>query len=166
VATAAAAALAASLVPATQSAAAHRPGPGQRDLATASGTTARLAPNAFEKRVLKQVNKRRDAKGLRKVGGNGCLDDFAESWAEQIATTGLMEHQSMTVILTACDLTWAGETLARGSSMTPGKTVKAWMKSPTHRAVIMKRRANRVGIGVRYDSDDRAVVVLDAGDVN
>jgi hypothetical protein len=40
------------------------------------------------------------------------------------------------------------------------------MKSPTHRAVIMKRRGNRVGIGVRYDSDDRAVVVLDAGDVN
>ena len=166
VATAAAAVLAASLAPATQSAAADHGTSDRQVPGTSSESTARLAPGAFEKRVLRQVNKRRNAKGMRKLRGNGCLDGFAEDWAQQIATTGLMVHQDMNVVVLACDMAWAGETLARGSSLTPVKTVKAWMKSDSHRRIIMKRGANRVGIGVRYDSEDRAVVVLDAGDVS
>jgi uncharacterized protein YkwD len=120
-ATAVAALLTTSLAPVNQAAAVQREPPDRQGVGASSQMAARLAANTFEKRVLRQVNKRRNAKELRRFRGNSCLDGYAEDWAQQIATTGLMVHQEMSVILLGCDLTWAGEALARGSSLTPGK---------------------------------------------
>lgn len=124
-----------------------------------------ITNNTFEDRVLRQINKRRAARDLPKVRiVSKCLERYAEDWAETIAQTGLLVHRDQSIIVTDCELRWAGETLARGSSLTPASTVKAWMKSSGHRAVIMKRRADRAGIGVRKDAEDRTVVVLNFGD--
>lgn len=124
-----------------------------------------LNANEFERRVLRQINKKREARQLRRVRVvDECLDAYAEDWAETLATTGVLVHRDQNVIIADCDLTWAGEVLARGTTLTPKETVRAWMDSSTHRAVIMKRRANRAGVGVRYDSEDRVVVVVNFGD--
>lgn len=128
---------------------------------------AQISKATFEKRLLRQINKRRVAREMRRVRKvSPCLDDFAQDWATYLATTGLFVHRDQQVIITACDLTWGGEALARGTGLTPRETVKAWMKSPTHKAVIMKKRANRAGIGIDRDLQDRTVVVLNFGDVN
>lgn len=128
-------------------------------------TQARMSNNTFERRVKRQINKRRAARDLPRVRVvSECLDGYAEDWAETIAQTGLMVHRDQTIILADCELSWAGENLARGTDLTPKSTVKAWMNSPDHRAVLLKRRANRAGIGVRKDSEDRTVVVLNFGD--
>lgn len=128
---------------------------------------AQMSKATFEKRILRQINKRRAAREMRRVRKvSPCLDGFAQDWATYLATTGLFVHRDQQVIITACDLTWAGETLARGTGLTPRETVKAWMKSPTHKAVIMKKRANRAGIGIDQDVEDRTIVVLDFGDIN
>jgi uncharacterized protein YkwD len=140
-------------------AAADVPGSGTGVAATS------ISNNTFERRVQRQVNKRRAARDLPKVRiVSECLDGYAEDWAETIAQTGLMVHRDQTVILASCELSWAGENLARGTDLTPKSTVKAWMDSPDHRAVLLKRRANRAGIGVRKDGEDRTVVVLNFGD--
>jgi uncharacterized protein YkwD len=128
---------------------------------------AQMSQATFEKRILRQINKRRAAREMRRVRKvSPCLDDFAQDWATYLATTGLFVHRDQQVIIAACELTWAGETLARGSGLTPRETVKAWMKSPTHKAVIMKKRANRAGIGIDQDIEDRTIVVLNFGDIN
>lgn len=128
---------------------------------------AQISKATFEKRLLRQINKRRVARELRPVRKvDECLDGFAQDWATYLATTGLFVHRDQNVIITACDMTWAGEALARGTGLTPKGTAKAWMKSPSHKAVIMKRRANRAGIGIDRDIEDRTIVVLNFGDIN
>ena len=128
---------------------------------------AQISNATFQKRLLRQINKRRTARELRPVRKvDECLDGFAQDWAAYLATTGLFVHRDQNVIIAACDLTWAGEALARGTGLTPRETVKAWMKSPSHKAVIMKKRANRAGIGIDRDLEDRTIVVLNFGDIN
>ena len=66
-----------------------------------------------------------------------------------------------------------GRTLAEtigwgaGSLATPAAIVQAWMQSPPHRAVIMGRRFNEVGLGVVAGSPsgagDAATVTADFG---
>lgn len=132
---------------------------------TPAAAQEQLGANTFEDRVLRQINKRREAHGRKRVRVvDPCLDRLAEEWAQYLASTGLLVHRDQTGILISCQLSWAGEALARGSTLTPKSTVTAWMRSKAHRAVIMKRRANRAGLGVRYDDQDRAVVVLNFGD--
>ena len=47
---------------------------------------------------------------------------------------------------------WAGETLAWGSGAygTPTAVVRAWMRSPEHRAIMLSSRYHLVGIGRAY----------------
>lgn len=116
-----------------------------------------VAPDAYEKRVIRQVNKRRVNHGLRKVRFAACPDGTAESWSRYLAVNGEFFHQSMNHVLDACDAQYAGETLGRGS-MGPGKLVGMWMHSPGHREILLSRKARRIGIGATPDTSGRWVV--------
>jgi uncharacterized protein YkwD len=121
----------------------------------------------FESRILTVVNRHRKAAGLAPVRSfNRCIDRFSERWARHLAETGDFVHRDQGRILRRCDLTWVGEDLVRGTALTPASAVRAWLNSPAHRAVLMKPRANRAGIGVRIDAQGRLVGVLNFGDVN
>lgn len=121
----------------------------------------------YENRVVHLVNKRRKRADLRPVRYfSSCVDRFSERWARHLAETGELVHRNQKKILRRCDLTWVGETIVRGTALTPTGAVRAWMKSPGHRAVLMKPRANRAGVGVRIDSQGRVVGVLNFGDFN
>ena len=130
-------------------------------------TSSRISQATFQKRLMSQINKRRAARDLRRVRRiDGCLDRYAQDWATFLATTGQFVHRDQNVITAACDMTWAGEALARGTGLTPAGTVRAWMRSRTHRAVILKKRANRAGIGIDRGLDGKTTVVLNFGDVS
>jgi uncharacterized protein YkwD len=119
----------------------------------------------FENRVVVRVNKARKKAGLKPVRYfDSCTDGFSERWARHLADTGDLVHRDQRKILRRCDLNWVGEALVRGTALTPGGAVRAWLKSPEHRAVLMKPRANRAGIGVRIDGLGRFVGVLNFGD--
>ena len=123
--------------------------------------------NEYENRVAHYVNKHRRKAHLRPVRSFGsCIDGFSERWARHLAATGSFEHRDQRTILETCDLTWVGETLARGTDLTPFRAVRAWMHSPEHRAVLMKPRANRAGVGARIGKGGKVYVVLNFGDVN
>lgn len=119
----------------------------------------------FETRVLVRVNKARARRGLRKVRVfHSCVDRTSERWARRLNRTGLLEHRDQTEVLDRCGLSWAGETLARGVGLTPRATVRAWLGSPGHRAVLLKKRARWAGVGAEADSEGRLVAVLNFGD--
>lgn len=122
----------------------------------------------YENRVVVLINHRRKDAHLKPVRYfDGCIDGFSERWARHLAESGDFVHRNQRKILRRCHLTWVGEALARGTALTPLATVKAWMHSPEHRAVIMKARANRAGVGVRISPvDGKVYVVLNFGDIN
>jgi uncharacterized protein YkwD len=121
----------------------------------------------FENRLVVRINKARKHAGLKPVRFfDGCTDHFSERWAVHLAETGDFVHRNQRKILRRCDLTWVGEALVRGTGLTPGGAVKAWLHSPEHRAVLMKSRANRAGVGVRIDGQGRVVGVLNFADNN
>jgi uncharacterized protein YkwD len=140
---------------------------GPASAGAASETDALLDPNVFEARILGVVNKHRKAAHLKPVRSvNGCIDRFSERWARHLADSGDFVHRDQHRILRKCDLTWVGEDLVRGTGLTPASAVRAWLRSPSHRAVLMKPRANRAGIGIRIDGQGRVIGVLNFGDVN
>ena len=119
----------------------------------------------YENRVVYFVNKKRKAHDLEPVRYfTSCLDRLSERWASHLAETGELVHRNQKKVLRTCDLSWTGETLVRGTGLTPSEAVKAWMHSPSHRDVLMKKRAKRAGMGVKLDSEGRFVGVLNFGD--
>jgi uncharacterized protein YkwD len=48
--------------------------------------------------------------------------------------------------------------------MTPDSVVQAWLDSPPHREILLKRRASRAGVAVSVDAQGRYVGVLNVAD--
>lgn len=120
-------------------------------------TAGALAPDTYEERVQRLVNLRRERHGLRRVRFARCADGTAERWSRYLAANNLFYHQSMTIVLDACDASYAGETLGRGS-MTPRGLVRMWMNSSGHRAILLSRKARRIGVGANMDASGNWVV--------
>lgn len=119
----------------------------------------------FENRILARINKARAGAGIKRVRVfHSCVDGYSEGWARQIKRTGTFAHRDQMKVLNGCELHWTGETLVRGAGLDPRAAVDAWLNSPPHYAVIMKKRARWAGIGVRIDGDGRVIVVLNFGD--
>lgn len=116
-----------------------------------------LSADTYEARVQTLINKRRANRGLRRLRFITCADRTAERWSRHLAADDLFYHQSMDRVLRRCDAVYAGETLGRGG-MTPRRLVRLWMNSPGHRAVLLSRKARRVGVGAVRDDHGRWVV--------
>ena len=95
-----------------------------------------------------------------------CLDGLSERWAQHLATSGDFVHRDQRRILRRCNLNWTGENLIQGTAFTPAAAVKSWLRSPGHRAVLMKPRASLGGIGISIDDRGHIVGVLNFGDVS
>jgi uncharacterized protein YkwD len=119
----------------------------------------------FENRVVVEINTARRAHRLKPVRYfDSCIDRFSERWGRHLAGSGLLVHRRQSRILRACHLSWVGEALVRGTGISPAHMVRAWLDSPPHRAILLKRRANHAGVGVVLDRRGRYVGVLNFGD--
>lgn len=119
----------------------------------------------FEDRVLAGINQRRVRHGKRRIRlFESCLDGLSERWSRRLARNGRMVHRDQDDVADRCDMPWVGENIVRGHSLRPRTAVRAWWRSPGHRAVMMKARANRAGLGVSRAEDGGFVVVLNLGD--
>jgi uncharacterized protein YkwD len=123
---------------------------------TATTATA-LAPDIYEARVQRLVNRRRANRDLPRLRLAACPDRVAENWSRYLALNQLLRHRSMTYVLNRCDARYAGETLGRGT-MSPRRLVRMWMNSPAHRDVLLSRKARRIGVGATQDIFGRWVV--------
>lgn len=133
---------------------------------TVVDVVARSGP-AFEAQVMVEINRARVAAGQPPVRFfDSCVERMATSWGNRIARTGELAHRDQRRVLGRCDQSWAGENLIRSAGLDARTIVRAWLDSPAHRAVLLKRRATLAGVAVVLDGQGRQVGVLNLADAN
>lgn len=127
------------------------------------------------------VNKKRRARGLHRLRASGPLKKAAKRHSRRMQRKRCYAHQcpgepalsgrfAATSYL-PCNCRWgAAENIAWGRTHrgSPRRVVKAWMRSSGHRAVLLSRSLEHVGVGVRWGSPYKrraraATYTLDAG---
>ncbi|WP_345752975.1 CAP domain-containing protein [Microbacterium rhizophilus] len=121
-------------------------------LVPADDAQAATTADTFEAQIYAQVNKERKAGGLSALLPSAKLDSAAQGWAHTMARTGDFRHNPDTVGAAGG---WAygwmgiGENIAYGHA--DGAAVMVgWMDSPGHRANILRREFDRIGVGVAF----------------
>lgn len=124
-------------------------------LATVSPATA-LTSTTYETNVIDRTNVKRVSKDRVPVRPSSCADRWAEGQARWMAEHGTLEHRSgrLQKIMADCDFSEASENLAYGYA-SGNAVVTAWMKSPGHRANLLRRSSRLVGVGAVKDDDGR-----------
>lgn len=122
-------------------------------VATASASPAQAAVtqtylNGYELQVVNAINAERAKHGLSALRYTSCPDGYGERWAIKLRTSSTLYHQSMTTVMNGCDATRAAENIARARTSAVN-LVKLWMASPGHRANILDRYVNQVGVGTQ-----------------
>lgn len=124
---------------------------------TADATTL----DEFETQLMVRINEARVANGLRAVAlFDSCTDKLAERWGKHISRTGVFAHRDQSQVIRRCNSSWAGETLVRGTQLTPESMTQLWLDSPGHREIILSKRAKRAGVAVVADAQGRLIGVL------
>ena len=119
-----------------------------------------------ETAFLQEMNRVRTAHGLRALRIDGLLERAARSHTASMLRTGSFEHGDFSGRMAQFGVrrSMAGENLAWGvgESGTPQELVAAWLRSPPHRANLLRRGFRRVGVGAQvgpFAGYDGAVVV-------
>lgn len=115
--------------------------------ATTKTVSVTAKSNTYESKVMKRINQLRAARGMKRVKMANCQDSYAETGARSNARAGSLTHQDLSPIMNSCKARWAGEVIAAGTRMGARATVRMWMHSPGHKAIIMKRSIRRIGVG-------------------
>ena len=120
-----------------------------------------LTGDDLESALMVEINKARASYGLSKVWSfDVCTDKLAEAWGARIARTGVFEHRDQREVIRKCHNQWAGETLVRGTGLTPAAMVQLWLDSPGHREILLSPRARRAGVAITKDSQGRVIGVV------
>ena len=120
-----------------------------------------LPSEQLEDLLMVEINQARAANGLGKVRVfDACTDRLSERWGRRIARTGVFAHRDQGDVVDRCHGTWAGETLVRGAGLTPEQMVQLWLDSPGHREILLSRRADRAGVAITRDGQDRIIGVV------
>jgi len=104
------------------------------------------ALDAYAGAATNATNARRVSHDLNQLRFNTCLERMARKQALLMAATGKMFHQDLGPVQDLCGMGYVGENVAYGYP-TGGALVKAWMRSPGHRANILNTHYRLMGIG-------------------
>lgn len=116
---------------------------------------------ANETQMLKLLNRARASRGLAAVRVVTPLDRAALKHSRDMIARDYFSHSSLAGVTVAararragyspsgCSLWTVGEVIAWGKSTrgTPGSVFRAWMRSRSHRSIILGKRWRDVGIG-------------------
>jgi uncharacterized protein YkwD len=99
------------------------------------------------------INADRAAIGVSAVQHADDLATVAQTWADHLRDTNSFYHQDIGAVMAWSPYTAMGETLARVPFDYTGAQVEAiWRNSAEHRAIVLDRQYNYVGIGIASDS--------------
>lgn len=126
----------------------------------AEAQAVRAMTRTYEAAVLRQINARRTARGLRALRTSSCIEPFAESRSRRMAVNDELVHYSgLRRAFRACGGSMVGEVIARGRGFAVASVlVRAWMRSPSHRDVILQRGFRQAGVGAWRDGDGTVYV--------
>lgn len=146
------------LLPATAAHAGTWPVPTSFD---AARDTSELPSAQLEDLLMVEINRARAAEGLGAVRVfDACTDRLSERWGRRIAATGAFVHRDQGDVIDRCHGSWAGETLVRGTGLTPEQMVQLWLDSPGHREILLSPRAQRAGVAITRDGQGRTIGVV------
>lgn len=99
--------------------------------------------------MLREINKVRQAHGLASLRGSSSLRRTARGYAGYMLRRDYFGHQGR--IRASSRFRRLGEILAiqRGMQLGMRGTVRSWLRSPSHRAVILSSRFSMAGAGTR-----------------
>lgn len=109
---------------------------------------------SFQNRVVQLTNAERAKNGLAPLKMNWELQRMARVKSEDMRNRNYFDHQSPSygspfdmMKSFGINYSYAGENIAAGQQ-TPESVVASWMKSPGHRANILKAQYTQIGCGV------------------
>jgi len=114
-----------------------------------------VTPRDYGADAVRATNAARASHGLRRLRTDRCLERFAVRQAARMAAQRRMFHQDIRIPLRRCGLRSVGENVAYGYSTGRGVVRNGWMKSPPHRANILRREFRLVAVAARKGSDGR-----------
>lgn len=119
------------------------------------------ASGAYERAVLRQVNRMRLQRGIPALRPSRCVDRFAESRSRRMATYDAFRHLSgLRQVFARCGGRMVGENIAKGRRMTALRAVAGWMHSPSHRSLMLDGRFRQAGVGAWRDRDGTVYLSL------
>ena len=125
--------------------------------------------DSLKAQIFNHMNYDRAVNGLPQLMYSPKLDNLAGTWAWNMATQYGFTHQNLGAVLYSPDFNgWRtlGENLLVGpGSMNAAQMEGAWMGSAPHRANILNRNFNAVGVGYWRGPDGRLWVVVDFGGI-
>ncbi|KRB76449.1 hypothetical protein ASE01_15920 [Nocardioides sp. Root190] len=126
----------------------------------AAAQSVSAMPASYESAVLRQINLRRTARGLRPLRAGGCVDRYAESRSRRMAVNDVLVHLGgLRNALSGCDATMVGEVIGRGRGFRDAsRIVRSWMGSGSHRDVLLTKRFRNAGVGAWRDNDGTVYV--------
>lgn len=97
--------------------------------------------------AVKKINHVRHAHGLPSLRYSSSLHRSSTRFARHLMRADYFGHASR--IRASSRFSLLGECLAQfsGWRLRPGRTVRAWMRSPGHRAILLSRSFTSVGVG-------------------
>ena len=102
---------------------------------------AQAAPTTMEKRLIARINDARADRGLRKLRVGAIVQSGAHAWARHLRRADSFHHARLRA--------GTGEVLAWGtcSWFSPAAAVRAWLRSSSHRYVMLRPGFRFVGAG-------------------
>ncbi|MGH3023689.1 MAG: CAP domain-containing protein [Gaiellaceae bacterium] len=102
---------------------------------------SQAAPTSAERRLIAHINKARDARDMRRLRVGPGIQEGAHAWARHLRRADAFHHARLRA--------GTGEVIAWGtcSWFTPGRAVRAWLRSSGHRELVLRRGFRRVGAG-------------------
>jgi uncharacterized protein YkwD len=102
---------------------------------------AEAAPTTMEKRLIARINDARTDRGLRKLRVGATIQRGAHAWARHLRRADAFYHARVRA--------GTGEVLAWGtcSWFSPAAAVRAWLRSSSHRRVMLRSGFRFVGAG-------------------
>jgi uncharacterized protein YkwD len=100
--------------------------------------------------ILRVTNRRREAHGLDPLQPSACPARFAQRHSARMAERAGLFHADVSALRERCSARAVAENVAYHSSARVGarSIVKAWMRSPVHRANILDPGLTHLGVGV------------------
>lgn len=100
--------------------------------------------------MVDKINQVRERHGLKPLTHSSALDGSSHRFARDLIRQDVLRHRSRPSAARQYSL--AGEVLAMhiGRASRIGATVRSWMRSPTHREVLLTRSMKDLGAGISH----------------
>jgi uncharacterized protein YkwD len=134
-----------------------------------ANTSATPPADPYVNGLYQALNRDRAANGLPPLTWSPKLSNTAGCWADQMSRVGTLYHQNLGALIASPDYVGyytMGENIIVGpGSMSAASVEGAWMASAPHRANILSRSFNIVGIGYVHGPDGRIWAVQEFGGI-